>query len=170
MVVDANALLGLGAAAGMIVLLATVADYVLSSIGYSKIALRRNITANWLAWIPVVRYWTIGAISDNYDSRKDIKRRIRVFLVVTQVLNAAIIIPLSISFFDRKLFSLSVIRESSPLAITLHFPHFAFPPHGLSIDKQAESIVPLSACIYFPLIANSINNFPQTNLPCQKTR
>ena len=100
MVVDANALLGLGAAAGMIVLLATVADYVLSSIGYSKIALRRNITANWLAWIPVVRYWTIGAISDNYDSRKDIKRRIRVFLVVTQVLNAAIIIPLSIYFLQ----------------------------------------------------------------------
>lgn len=96
MTVEVTTLLGLGAAAGMIVFLATIADYVLSSIGYSRIALRRNISANWLAWIPVARYWIIGAISDNYDSRKEIKRKIRFFLVVLQVLNAAIIIPLSI--------------------------------------------------------------------------
>ncbi len=92
-VLDPMTLLGLASASGVIVLLAVIADYVLSSMGYSKIALRRNISNNWLAWIPVVRYWTIGAIADSYDERKEIKRRLRFFLVALQAAKFAIVIP-----------------------------------------------------------------------------
>lgn len=93
---DPMTLLGLASAFGVVVLLAVIADYVLSSIGFSRIALRRNISNNWLAWIPVVRYWTIGAIADSYDERKEIKRRLRFFLVVLEAAKFAILIPVLI--------------------------------------------------------------------------
>lgn len=93
---DPMTLLGLASASGVVALLVIIADYVLSSIGFSRIALRRNISNNWLAWIPVARYWIIGAIADSYDERKEIKRRLRVFLVVLEAAKFAIITPVLI--------------------------------------------------------------------------
>ena len=43
-----------------------IAMYVLTSLGLYTIAKRRAISKAWLAWIPVVNYWLIGCISDQY--------------------------------------------------------------------------------------------------------
>ena len=40
--------------------------YVLSSLGLYTIANRRCISKSWLAWVPVVRLWILGSISDQY--------------------------------------------------------------------------------------------------------
>ena len=89
-------ILGLVSATATAIVIILVADYVLSSIGYSKLALRRNISAGWLIWIPVIRYWTIGAVADDYDSQNGIKRRFRFFLLAFQFIELAIVIPVAI--------------------------------------------------------------------------
>lgn len=88
-----SSLLGVISASATTVLLVVIADYVLSSLGYSKLALRRNVSSNWLAWIPVARYWLIGTLADHYDDRNGIKRRFRFFLLIPQLIKTAILIP-----------------------------------------------------------------------------
>ena len=90
---DTNSLMGLfgvlSASATAIILLA-ITNYVLASIGYMKIAQRRGIKNAGLVWVPIARNWTIGAIADNYDEMKGIKRRTKVFLVVFAAVKIAI--------------------------------------------------------------------------------
>ena len=47
--------------------LVSIAMYVLSSLGLYTIARNRGISKPWLAWIPVVNLWTLGAISDQFQ-------------------------------------------------------------------------------------------------------
>lgn len=42
--------------------------YVLQSLGTYSIAKRRGIAMPWLAWIPVLKAWTLGSIGDQYQS------------------------------------------------------------------------------------------------------
>ena len=51
------------------VLLFTLATYIFESIAMCTIAKRRQIKNPWLAWIPVARSWTMGAIVDEQDRR-----------------------------------------------------------------------------------------------------
>lgn len=43
-----------------------VAAYILEGIALSAIARRRGIAKPWLAWVPVGKFWLLGAISDQY--------------------------------------------------------------------------------------------------------
>lgn len=43
-----------------------VAAYVLSSMALYTMAQRRGIHKPWLAWIPVVKVWILGSLSDQY--------------------------------------------------------------------------------------------------------
>ncbi len=83
-------LLGIVSASATAILLLAITNYVLASIGYMKIAQRRGIKNAGLVWVPIARNWTIGAISDNYDEKSDIKRRIKVFLVIFAVIKIAL--------------------------------------------------------------------------------
>ena len=90
---DTNSLagvLGVVSASATAIVLIAITNYVLASIGYMKIAKRREIKNAGLVWVPIARNWTIGAISDNYDEINGIKRRIKVFLVVFSVIKIAI--------------------------------------------------------------------------------
>ncbi len=84
--------LGVILASATTIILILITNYVLSSIGYMRIAARREIKNGWLAWVPVARNWTFGAVADNYDETNGIKRRFRVFLVVFAVIKTAILI------------------------------------------------------------------------------
>lgn len=84
--------LGVILASATAIALILITNYVLSSIGYMRIADRREIKNGWLVWIPVARNWTFGAVADNYDETKGIRRRFRVFLVVFDVIKLAILI------------------------------------------------------------------------------
>lgn len=50
-----------------VVLLAyVVVAYILEGKSLSAIARRRGIEKPWLAWVPVAKFWLLGAISDQY--------------------------------------------------------------------------------------------------------
>ena len=80
-----------------ILLLFVLPHYIMLSISYTCIGRRNGVKAPWLAWIPVARYWTIGAIVDKYDERiLGLKRRFRIVLLVF----AAVYILSIISFIS----------------------------------------------------------------------
>ena len=45
----------------------SIALYVLRAVGIYTIAKRRGINHPWMSWIPVVDYWVLGCISDQYQ-------------------------------------------------------------------------------------------------------
>ena len=47
----------------------SAAMYVLLALGLQTIAKRRGIAMAWLAWVPVVSVWIMGAIADDYCAR-----------------------------------------------------------------------------------------------------
>ena len=47
--------------------LVSIALYVLRAVGIYTIAKRRGINHPWMSWIPVVDYWVLGCISDQYQ-------------------------------------------------------------------------------------------------------
>lgn len=44
-----------------------IAAYILTAIAIYTISRRRNLSKPWLAWIPVLNYWLLGSISDQYQ-------------------------------------------------------------------------------------------------------
>jgi len=63
-----------------------VADYIMSSLGLYRLASRRGISKPWLAWIPVVNIWTVGAVVDEYDGKQGFNRKWRVALLTLTVI------------------------------------------------------------------------------------
>lgn len=57
-----------------------IVAYVLQALALYTIAKRRGLNKPWLAWVPVVNVWTLGAVSDHYQSvvngQKKSKRKI----------------------------------------------------------------------------------------------
>ena len=45
----------------------SIAVYVFRSLGVYTIAKRRALKNPWMAWVPVVDYWLLGSISDQYQ-------------------------------------------------------------------------------------------------------
>lgn len=43
-----------------------LAQYVLESVGLYTMARRRGLKNPWMAWVPVLNYWLLGSISDQY--------------------------------------------------------------------------------------------------------
>lgn len=66
----------------------SVALYVLRSLGLYTIAKRRGINHPWLSWIPVVDYYLLGCISDQYQYvvKGKNKSKRKVLLVLSIVL------------------------------------------------------------------------------------
>lgn len=73
---------------GMVIQLLTtvwgVAMYAAVSYTYYSIAQRRAISKPWLAWIPVVRSWVLGSISDQYRYvvRAEVKSKRKLLLIL----------------------------------------------------------------------------------------
>lgn len=66
-------------------ILFSAAMYVLMALGLQTIAKRRGIPMAWLAWVPVVSVWILGAIADDYRARLGKRSNMR-FLVSCLVL------------------------------------------------------------------------------------
>ena len=47
-------------------MLLSIASYVLSAMALYTLATRRGLNKAWLAWVPVVRCWILGSLSDQY--------------------------------------------------------------------------------------------------------
>ena len=72
----------------VISLAAAAASYVLNSLAVYRIAKRRGLASPWIAWIPVAKRWTLGAIADEFDRRTvGYDRRFRIFNLVVSVLD-----------------------------------------------------------------------------------
>lgn len=59
---------------GMLISLAT---YIAVAYSLYTIATRRGIGKPWLAWIPVVNVWTLGAIADDYQLKTNGQKKAR---------------------------------------------------------------------------------------------
>ena len=71
-----------------VLLLFYLPQYIMLSISYTCIGKRSGVKAPWLAWIPIGRYWTIGAIVDKYDERViGVKRRFRIVMLILAIVN-----------------------------------------------------------------------------------
>ena len=75
-------------------LLLWLGSFVFGGIGLYAICKRRCIPNAWLAWIPVVRMWTLGSISDQYRyvTKGQVKSKRKVLLIleiITLLLSAA---------------------------------------------------------------------------------
>ena len=71
--------------------LLNLASFILFSIGLYTIAKRRGICNPWMAWIPVINYWIVGSISDQYRyvTRGQIRYR-RIVLLVMGIIIAVV--------------------------------------------------------------------------------
>jgi len=70
---------------------AWIADYALSSWGMYELALSRKIHHPWIAWIPVVRGWMLGCISDQYRYvQRGIRSVRRIALLALPILEAVL--------------------------------------------------------------------------------
>ena len=79
---------------GMIVSLVV---YIFTALALYTIAGRRGIKNPWLAWIPVVNLWTLGAIADDYRIRAHGKKTSRrKVLLGTSIGMAVLVIALVI--------------------------------------------------------------------------
>ena len=78
-----------------------VAGYILSSVGLHTIAKRRGIGSPWLAWIPVIRVWIIGSISDQYRyiTKGQIKNKRKILLVLNIVTGILSVVLIAVAGF-----------------------------------------------------------------------
>lgn len=61
-------------------------SYILTSLGMYTIADRRGIPHAWMAWVPVLNYWTLGSISDQYQQvAKGKTTRRRITMIVLEI-------------------------------------------------------------------------------------
>lgn len=69
--------------------LISLAIYVLTALAIYTIAQRRGVASPWMAWVPVLRMWTLGAISDHYQraahERETKRRNSLIWLNIIQV-------------------------------------------------------------------------------------
>ena len=66
-------------------------SFVLGGIGLYTIAKRRGIPNPWLAWIPVVNYWIVGSISDQYRYVTRGQSRYRRFVLLVMGIIMAVV-------------------------------------------------------------------------------
>ena len=98
---EMEAMVGLGIIAIVYLLMLGigVTNYILTSLSLYTIADRRGISNPWLAWLPVVNSWTIGAIADDYDSRNGMKRKWRLLLLILNLIIIVFIVTFIAVFF-----------------------------------------------------------------------
>ena len=62
--------------------------FVLTSYSFYTIAKRREICHAWLAWVPMIQLWVVGAIADDYQQKAHhIAGKKRKVLLLTMILN-----------------------------------------------------------------------------------
>ena len=135
-----GSLLGVVSAAATTIILILLANYVMSSIGYMRLAERRNVKNGWLIWIPIVRNWTVGAVADSYDETKGIKRKTRVLLPLFSAIKLAITIAIG-----------SYVGMLAPYFIEYGLELFIYAPENFALLVPFIFAIPgiLIACVIY---------------------
>lgn len=76
-----------------------IAAYVLRASGLYTIAKRRGIKNPWMSWVPVVDYWLLGCISDQYQyvvkGKNKSKRKV---MLTLNIVNAVLCVVLIVCY------------------------------------------------------------------------
>lgn len=79
----------------------SLAVYIITAFSLYTIAQRRGIKYPWLAWIPVVSFWTLGAIADDYRwktyGQKKARRKVLLGTQIAMVVLVAILFVICIA-------------------------------------------------------------------------
>lgn len=68
-----------------------IAAYILSSLAIYRISCRRGLKNPWMAWIPVLNFWLLGSISDQYQYLvKGENKSKRKWLLILNILKAVL--------------------------------------------------------------------------------
>ena len=77
----------------------SIAQYVMSALGLYDTARKRQIRHAWLAWVPLIGNWTLGAVVDWFSARHGRKSRWRtVLLVLSGTIIAGYLLLIVIAF------------------------------------------------------------------------
>lgn len=99
---------------GMLISLGT---YIATALALYTIANRRGISKPWLAWVPVVNVWTLGAIADHYRLACGTKKNRRKVLLGTNIamqVLAGIVLVLAIGMIVSLVLSGALDAEYLP--------------------------------------------------------
>lgn len=114
-----------------------IADYVLSSIGIHTLGKRRGVSYPWLAWIPVARNRALGAIADEYDGQRGLKKR-----------------------WGKTLLTLSIICTAGFMVMYSAFVIILITAAGFAISEEEMVVMVLLA--YIPLLIVAVIGIVQT--------
>ncbi len=146
----------------LLILAVGIVDYVLSSIGIHGLGKRRGVSYPWLAWIPVARSRALGAIADEYDGQRGLKKRWGITLLTLSIICTAGFV-IAYSFFVIMMISLagSVTGEEETIALVLlmYIPLLVIGVIGIvqticssiCVYKIFESTVPEKSLLYLIL-------------------
>lgn len=67
-----------------------IADYIMSSIAFQRIATRKGIDKPWLVWIPVARDMVFGEFLDMDDAKKGVQRNWKKIFLILSVVGAGL--------------------------------------------------------------------------------
>ena len=79
-------------------------NYILQAIAIYRLAKNRNIKGAWLAWMPVINSYTVGAISDYHDKSRGLNRAWRKTLLITKLLGPVMFLVTYLGFLAVVLF------------------------------------------------------------------
>ncbi len=145
-----------------------VADYVMSSLSYFKIAEKRKIKNPWIAWIPFVKIWTVGCIVNDYDNNEEKKVHWNKVLLILKLVSTILITVGYVVYFIG-IFAMMIKYENTYMEPDLEeflgvfavffvmlfigsFALIAFSACSIVCDyKIYESIAPKKAFKYFIL-------------------
>ena len=104
-----------------------VAAYVLTAIALYTAAKRRGIRKPWLAWIPVLNCWILGALSDQYryvvkgqiKSKRKSLLTLHLINAVLSVVVLVIILAVVIGFFGSNYFAMNEAEVMEMLFLPL---------------------------------------------------
>lgn len=93
----------------------SIAMYVLRSLGTYTIAKRRELNHAWMAWVPVLDYWMLGSVSDQYQyvvkHQVKNKRKVLLGLNIAMAVTSFIVLTVVVGMFFSLLFSAMDISE-----------------------------------------------------------
>ena len=84
---------------GLIILIASVwliAEYLLNSFSVYTVAKRRGMPNPVMAWVPIVRYRTLGALCDHYDCTRGVKRSWSKVLFILAIVTYAFVLVICV--------------------------------------------------------------------------
>ena len=107
-------------------MLVSLAIYIATAIALYTIANRRGISKPWLAWIPVLNVWTLGAIADHYrlacgtkKSRRKVLLGTNIAMSVLAVLVIVLCVAMLVSIFANADLVTGDISEEAAIEVGL---------------------------------------------------